>query len=229
MSIFAVADLHLSMSGEKPMDIFGAAWTDHAARLRENWLRDVREEDTVIVAGDISWALKQPDATADLEWVSMLPGKKVFVKGNHDLWWNSVTKLNQFHPGMYFLQNTFYAAEGIAICGSRGWLSPGDEGYTEHDEKIYRRELSRLEASLKAARDAGFDEIIAVLHFPPTNRMKEESGFTGLMRAYGVGTAVYGHLHGVEVFGNGLKGFHYGTEYHLVSLDYLECGLLKLR
>ncbi|MDR1135108.1 MAG: metallophosphoesterase [Clostridiales Family XIII bacterium] len=228
MSIFAVADLHLSFSGEKPMDVFGAAWVNHAERLKEHWLRDVREGDTVIIAGDNSWALKLQEAELDLEWIADLPGKKILIKGNHDLWWNSVSKLNQFHPSMYFLQNTFYDAGGVAICGSRGWLSPGDDEYTAHDEKIYKRELMRLEASLKAAREAGFDDIIAALHFPPTNKRKEESGFTGLMRAYGVKIAVYGHLHGDEVFANGLKGFHYGTEYKLVSLDYLHCELLKL-
>ncbi|MDR1572630.1 MAG: metallophosphoesterase [Clostridiales Family XIII bacterium] len=231
MSIFAIGDLHLSFSsGEKNMDVFGGEWVGHAERIESDWRRQVSEGDTVIVAGDISWALKQRDAEIDLMWIASLPGRKVLIKGNHDLWWSSAGRLNRLDPSLYFLQNTCYEAEGVAICGSRGWACPDGDGYgcTAHDAKIYARELFRLELSLKAAEDAGLSTKLAVLHFPPTNDSHEASGFTELMRAYGVKKAVYGHLHGDERHRKGLRGEYMGTEYILVSLDYLRCRLLKI-
>jgi predicted phosphohydrolase len=229
MNIFAIGDIHLSLSGDKPMDIFGGEWANHAERLRENWTRDVGEDDVVIVAGDSSWALKQEEATRDLMWIAALPGKKVIIKGNHDLWWTSVTRLNALHPSMFFMQNSCFAAGDVAICGSRGWVCPGDDCFSEHDEKIYRRELLRFEASLKAAESGGFGTKIAVLHFPPTNHKKQESGFTELASAYGVKQVVYGHLHGCEAFGRGPQGLRGGAEYRLVSLDYLRCAPARIR
>ncbi|MDR2133042.1 MAG: metallophosphoesterase [Clostridiales Family XIII bacterium] len=228
MGIYAIADLHLSLSSEKPMDIYGGIWVDHAKKTEENWRREVGEGDTVLIAGDISWALKQKDAEPDLRWIAALPGKKVLIRGNHDLWWSSVSRLNALDPSMYFLQNAHCEAEGVAICGSRGWICPGDGNFKEEDEKIYLRELRRLEMSLDSARKAGLAQKIAMLHFPPTNDKKEESGFTELIRDYGVSRVVYGHLHGAEVFGRSVRGYHYGVEYNLVSLDYLLCSPLRI-
>jgi predicted phosphohydrolase len=129
---------------------------------------------------------------------------------------------------MYFLQNTYHEAEGVAICGSRGWLCPGDSWFTASDAKVYSRELLRLEMSLKAAEDAGFSTKLAALHFPPTNERKQASGFTRLIEAYGVKKVVYGHLHGGEYYGKGLQGENSGTGYKLVSLDYLRCIPVKI-
>ncbi|MDR3295923.1 MAG: metallophosphoesterase [Clostridiales Family XIII bacterium] len=228
MSIFAIGDIHLSLSGEKPMDIYGGEWVDYLKKLEENWRRLIGETDTVLLAGDHSWALKQDAAEEDLRWIAALPGKKVLIKGNHDLWWHSVSRLNQLDPSMLFLQNAYYDAEGIAICGARGWICPGDNVFGEHDEKIYARELMRLAFSLEAAAGAGLEERIVMLHFPPTNEKKDDSGFLELIRKYKVSKVVYGHLHGRENFGRGLQGIHDGTEYCLVSLDFLACRPLRI-
>lgn len=223
MSIYAIADLHLSFDEriDKPMDIFGSQWENHADRLKENWINTVTDEDTVIIPGDISWALVKDEAYKDIEWIHNLPGKKVITKGNHDLWWTGITKLNKLYEDVYFLQNTFYVAEGTAICGSRGWLCPGYDGFTEQDEKIYRRELLRLEASLEMAKKAGYEDIIGVLHYPPTNDKFQKSGFTELFEKYGVKTVIYGHLHGKDSYKHGLQANYNGVNYSLVSLDYL--------
>ena len=156
MSIYAIADLHLSFSAEKPMDIYGGQWINHTEKVKNNWEAVITEEDTIIIPGDTSWALQFDDAVVDLKWISELPGKKVLIKGNHDLWWNSISKLNALFPNMVFLQNSFYEAEGYAICGSRGWICPGDDDFTPHDEKIYKRELGRMRLSLESAAKAGY-------------------------------------------------------------------------
>lgn len=226
MNLYAIGDLHLSFDEriEKPMDIFGPRWKDHYRKLEENWREIVRENDAVIIPGDISWGLRLDEALADLEWVHNLPGKKILTKGNHDLWWMGVGKLNRLHDDMFFLQNTsIETAPGVYVCGSRGWVCPGTEGFSEHDEKIYKRELLRLEFSLKEAQKQNPKAIIAALHYPPTNDKMQGSGFTDLMERYGVKTCIYGHLHGKEAFKNGMQGVFNGVEYRLVSLDYLEC------
>lgn len=237
MSIYAIADLHLSFSVEKPMDIYGGEWIGHAEKLKNNWQEQVSNEDIVIIPGDVSWALKYEDALIDLEWIGRLPGKKVFVKGNHDLWWTAVGKLNKLDDNLIFLQNKHFEADGFAICGTRGWLCPGDDDFTQHDDKIYKRELGRLKLSLEEASKAGYGavaegqhkgEIIGALHFPPTNDKLQASGFTQLFEAYGVKKVIYGHLHGKDGFKNGLQAIYNGVEYMLVSLDYLKCNPKKL-
>lgn len=224
MKIFAIGDLHLSMDPriEKPMDIFGSRWQNHAEKVADFWNGLVTDEDVVILPGDISWGLRQEEAMADLTWIHGLPGRKVIIKGNHDLWWTSVSKLNKLFDDITFLQNKCYMAGDAAICGSRGWVCPGSDGFSAHDEKIYKRELIRLELSLKEAEQMGAKHLISALHFPPTNDKLQPSGFTDLMAACGVKTCVYGHLHGKEAFKKGLKGRLDGVEYKLVSLDYLE-------
>ncbi len=226
MKIFAIADLHLSFdkSVEKPMDIYGGQWVNHTERLKENWISAITSEDLVLIPGDISWALKRDEAIADLEWIHGLPGKKIFIKGNHDLWWTGVGKLNKLYADMFFLQNDFYSVGEIAICGSRGWVCPGSDEFTVHDNKIYEREALRLEFSLDAARKSGYERIIGMLHYPPTNDRMHNSKFTELFTKYGVEKVVYGHLHGKDGFKNGLKGVFNGVEYKLVSLDYLQCN-----
>ncbi|MFQ9894348.1 MAG: metallophosphoesterase [Emergencia sp.] len=225
MKIFAIGDLHLSFDKriEKPMDIFGPRWVNHHERVKAQWEQLVDPNDLVLIPGDVSWGLRQDEALADLEWIHRLPGKKVITKGNHDLWWTSVTRLNNLYEDMTFLQNhCFDAGDGIAICGTRGWICPGTEGFDSHDQKIFDRERIRLEFSLKEAKEAGAKTIIAALHYPPTNDKMQGSGFTELLERYGVKLCVYGHLHGKDAFKNGLKGVFNGVEYRLVSLDYLE-------
>ena len=228
MKIYAIGDVHLSLDSriEKPMDVFGPKWANHAERLRENWMETVNPDDLVVICGDISWGLRLEEAMADLMFLNDLPGHKILTKGNHDLWWNSVSKLNAISEGMTFLQNTAFVTDGsfskLAIAGTRGWICPGTDGFDEHDKKIYERELIRLRFSLQDARSKGADEIIAAIHYPPSNDKFQESGFTDLMEEFGVKTCVYGHLHGKEAFKNGYKGVWNGVEYKLVSLDYVE-------
>ncbi len=228
MSLFSIADLHLSLSSEKPMDIFGGWWINHTETLANHWQSMITEADTVIIPGDISWALKLEDAKADLDWINALPGKKILVKGNHDLWWTSIQKLTNLYEGIEFIQNTFAIYEDYALCGTRGWLCPGESGFDAHDEKIYRRELGRLKLSLESAKNRGFKKIIGMLHFPPTNEKLESSGFTELFQTYDVEKVVYGHLHGEEAYKYGITGNLGGVQYMLTSCDYLECKPLKL-
>ncbi|MDY3954446.1 MAG: metallophosphoesterase [Anaerovoracaceae bacterium] len=221
MSIYAIGDIHLSLTTDKPMEIFGGQWINHTNRIREKWERIVKETDTVIIPGDISWGLRRQEADEDLAWISRLPGQKVLIRGNHDLWWTSVTKLNQLDSRMYFLQNTHYMAEDYAICGSRGWICPGDPDFTAHDEKIYLRELQRFRFSLESAARAGAKKLIAALHYPPVRAGGESSGFTELAEEFGVEILVYGHLHGADAHTKAFKGIHRGVEYALVSGDFL--------
>lgn len=231
MSIYAIGDLHLSMDPkiDKPMDIYGGIWVDHARKVKENCEKKITDNDTLIIAGDISWALKLPDAMADLEWISKLPGKKVCFKGNHDLWWSGIKKLNTLFDDITFMQNDVYMVEEIAICGTRGWICPGTDGFDASDEKIYKRELLRLEASLKAAIAADAQEIIGVMHYSPTNDKIQLSGFTDLFEKYGVKEVVFGHLHGHDAERNKEPFNLNGVTYRLVSLDGIDADPVKLR
>ncbi len=224
MKIFAVGDLHLSFDEriKKPMDVFGPSWKNHEQRLKENWIKQVSDDDIVIICGDISWGLRLDEAMADFRWIEALPGKKIITKGNHDLWWTSMSKLNKISESITFLQNDAYIAGDTAICGTRGWICPGTEGFDAHDEKIYKRELMRLKMSLDSAVKSGAKKIAAALHYPPCNDKFQPSGFTEMLTEYGVKCCVYGHLHGKDAFGNGFQGVMNGVEYKLVSLDYVD-------
>jgi len=232
MSIFAIGDLHLSFGEnvEKPMDIFGPEWVGHAEKLQKNWNETITNEDTIVIAGDISWGLRLGQAMADLEWIHNLPGTKVLIKGNHDLWWTSINTLTKLYEDIIFIQNHAYISEkeNYAICGTRGWICPGTVGYDEHDNKIYEREQIRLKFSLEEAKNSGIQNIMVALHYPPTNDKMQTSGFTRLLSEYGVKTCVYGHLHGNDAYKNGIKGNLNGVEYKLVSLDYLSCMPQKI-
>ncbi len=219
MSIFAIGDLHLSLGTDKPMDVFGPLWDRHWEKLETNWRQVVGPEDLVLLAGDHSWGLKPREALPDLEFIGSLPGKKLLIRGNHDLWWQSRKKTEAMLPeSMYILQNDSFAFEDWRICGSRGWLVPGDDAFGAEDGKIYRRELIRLEMSLKAAGPGG--NLLAMMHFPPVGRRGTPTEFSRMLSAYGVKTCVYGHIHGPglsQVFEGELEG----VRYQLVSADFL--------
>jgi len=228
-SLFAIADTHLSFTSDKPMGVFGDAWKDHADKLADIWKEDVSDEDIVIVAGDISWAMKTEDATADLDFLHSLPGKKLLIRGNHDLWWQGIKKLNSLYEDMIFLQNDYFVFnENVAVCGSRGWGLPGLEDYGKDDEKILMRELIRLKLSLDKAMGAGFKEIVCALHFPPALTPANSSPFTELISQYPVSRVVYGHLHGQQAYKKGIMGEYQGIKYSLVSGDYLDFKPLRL-
>ena len=221
MSLYAISDLHLALNGEKPMGIFGENWINHHEKIKNNWLNKITKEDTVLISGDISWAMNLEDSKVDLDWVHNLPGEKIMIKGNHDYWWGSISKLNGIYSDMHFIQNNFFPWRDYAICGTRGWICPTNEGFTEEDQKIYLREINRMELSIKSALLAGFNKIIFMLHYPPVNEDLEKSGFMEMLKKYNVEKVVYGHIHG-PFQGKELKGYVEGIEYLFTSCDYLD-------
>jgi len=228
MALYTIGDLHLSFSSNKPMDIFGENWINHANKIKNNWEKKITEGDTVLIPGDISWAMRLDEAMVDLDWINSLPGRKILIRGNHDYWWSSITKLNNMFDKISFLQNNYYIYNDYAICGTRGWTCPNSVNFDDHDEKIYLREIHRLRLSLDAALKDGFRNIIVMTHYPPTNDKLEPSGFTGTYEEYGVNMVVYGHLHNSDSYRMGLQGTIKGTEYRLVSSDYLNFDPLKI-
>ena len=217
--LYTIGDLHLSLGTDKPMDIF-PGWDNHVERLEANWNSVVTEDDTVIVLGDHSWALKLEDAYNDLEFIhSRLKGKKILVKGNHDLWWGTMNKVNNFvvengFDSLRFLFNNAFLVEGAAVCGTRGWISENGE---QPDIKVLNREAGRLEASVKEAIKLG-GEPIAFIHYPPVYRSEENYHLTDVLQRYGIKRCFYAHLHGASIRG-ALNGVHNGIEYRLVSAD----------
>lgn len=199
MRLFAIADPHLSRAQPKPMDVFGPGWEGHPQVFFDRWRETVGERDLVLVPGDVSWAMRLEDAMPDLEDIAALPGRKVLLRGNHDYWWPSISKLRRVLPeGMYAVQNDAIVVDGVVIAGTRGWVCPGSRGFTPEDEKVYRREVERLSLSLQAARRLEGRYRVVMLHFPPTNPRLEPSGFTRLIEEYAPDALVFGHVHGGE-------------------------------
>jgi predicted phosphohydrolase len=197
MRVFAIADPHLSRAQPKPMTIFGREWEGHPEAFFRGWREVVREDDLVLVPGDLSWALRLEEALLDLGDMDELPGRKVILRGNHDYWWPSVSKLRAVLPdGMQAIQNDALVEGGVVIAGSRGWICPGTHGFSEQDEKIYRRELERLRLSLTAARKLTGEAFVVMMHFPPVNSRLEPSGFTELLLEAAPDVLVFGHVHG---------------------------------
>jgi hypothetical protein len=219
MQIYAIADLHLSLTSEKPMDVFGEAWRDHTEKLERNWRARVSEDDLVLIPGDISWAMQLQAALPDLSFIGSLPGKKILLKGNHDYWWSAIGRVRAALPeGMRALQNDAIVEGSIGICGSRGWLCPGSVNFSQEDQKIYLRELDRLSLSLQSLPEVEIK--IAMLHFPPFLEKDRASGVTERLERAGVNIAVYGHLHG-EANRNAFEGEKNGVFYHCVAADKL--------
>jgi predicted phosphohydrolase len=227
MSIFVIGDLHLSFSTDKPMDIFGDNWKDHYKKIKKDWIEKVKEDDLILIAGDTSWAINLEEADIDFKWIDNLPGKKIVIKGNHDYWWTTLKKMNGLYDSIKFINNNYYEYNGIGICGSRGWICPRDAEFTEHDTKIYNREVNRMETSIKKAKAAGIEEILVMMHYPPTNDKHEESKFTELFDKEKIKNVFYGHLHTELSFKAGIKGKYNETNYYLTSCDYLKFKLLK--
>lgn len=227
--IYAISDLHLSFSKNKPMDVFGDNWKNHYKKIQIDWEKKVKENDLVLLPGDISWALTLKDVKKDMDFLARLPGRKVLIKGNHDYWWNSLTKVyNSFsNKGIYFLQNNAIYYKDIAICGARGWTCPNSKDFTLEDEKQYEREIERLRVSLDITQDS--KDKIVMMHYPPMNEYLEPSGFTDLFYKYNVKYVIYGHVHGKENFKYAPNGIINNINYQLVSSDFLNFKLIKLR
>lgn len=200
MKVFAISDLHLSTSVEKPMDIFGEKWQGHFEKIKADWDNRVDDKDIVLLGGDMSWAKTLDEAQSDFDLLKELKGKKIVLRGNHDFWWASLSKVKARFPDFVFLQNNAEKFGNVVIAGSRGW-SIASEKSNDDDKKIYARELQRLELSLKCAKEKQNtdDVLIALLHYPPFEPDFRDTEVTKMLESYGVNFATYGHLHGKNV------------------------------
>lgn len=221
MALYAIGDLHLCLGAPKPMDVFGGAWVGYMDKLKQG-MAVLTPEDTLVLMGDLSWALDLSSAGADFAWISDIPGRKIILKGNHDYWWSTQAKFTKFclehgFSGLNLLNNNCYFYEDWAICGTRGWFFE-EERSGQHDEKVFRRELIRLETSLKAAGDR---EKMVFLHYPPRYKGYTCQEILDLMERYGVRRCFYGHLHGAS-HKLAMEGTWDGIEYRLLSADYLD-------
>ncbi len=232
MRIFAIGDTHLSSVVKKPMDIFGPGWDNHFERIVDDWNKKVSDDDLVLIPGDISWGMYLEEAKPDLDLIAKLKGKKVIIRGNHDYWWKSITAVRgALQENMYALQNDAIRFDGVTICGTRGWTVPEIEGDFKDadDEKIFNREIIRLELGLKALDEISKpeDKRIVMIHYPPFNAKILPSPFTRLCEKYKIDYVVYGHLHGKycrikhEIVQNGVK-------YFLTSCDQVNCELVSI-
>lgn len=230
MKIYAISDLHLSSDLSKPMDVFGENWEGHLEKIKADWRERVRPEDAVLVAGDISWAMKLSGALEDLRGLADLPGTKIFIRGNHDYWWNGITRLRDSapDPSFLFLQTDAVRIGGYVVAGSRGWACPGSPDYSEQDRKLYLREGERFRLALGCARKLRQpgDKLIAMIHYPPFTLRGENTLFTELFEEYRVDKVVFGHLHGAVYFPRYiLRG---GVEYYLTSCDKTGFRLVEI-
>ncbi len=221
MALYAMGDLHLCLGAPKPMDIFGGAWVGYMDKLRQGLAR-IGPEDTTVLLGDISWAMSLEAAKADFAFIDQIPGRKIILKGNHDYWWSTAAKFDTFcrengFENIHLLNNNCFEYEDFAICGTRGWFFE-EERSGEHDEKVFRRELCRLEASLQAA---GERPKLVFLHYPPRYKGYECTEILELLKKYEVRRCFYGHLHG-HSHQLALEGLWDGIEFKLTAADYLD-------
>lgn len=220
MALYAIGDLHLCLGVNKPMDVFGGNWVGYMDKLKEG-MSVITGEDTTVLLGDLSWVLDLADAEKDFAWIDQIPGRKIILKGNHDYWWSTASKFYKFceakgFTNQYILNNNHYEYEGWAICGTRGWFFEEDVS-GQHDEKVFKRELLRLEASLRSAGDL---PKLVFLHYPPKYKGYECPEILELLKQYEVRRCFYGHLHGPS-HKLALEGLWDGVEYRLVSADFL--------
>ena len=220
MALYAIGDLHLCLGAPKPMDIFGGAWVGYMDKLKEG-MSVITSEDTTVLLGDLSWALDLPSSKADFAWINEIPGRKIILKGNHDYWWSTASKFYKLcqengFENMFILNNNFYEYNGCAICGTRGWFFE-EERSGQHDEKVFKRELIRLETSLKAAGDL---PKMVFLHYPPRYKGYECREILELLEKYEVRRCFYGHLHGGS-HKLAMEGLWDGVEFRLLAADYI--------
>ncbi len=222
MPLYVLGDPHLSHGVDKPMDIF-SGWNDHVSKIKENWLSVVCESDTVVLAGDISWGMDLGEALPDFKFIDELPGKKIILKGNHDYWWETKTKMDRFLAEngistISFLFNNAYRIGDISVCGTRGWFFDAHEA---HDEKVIAREAGRLRASISEAQRLG-GEAVAFLHYPPVQGGRECAEIMNVLTECGIKRCYYGHLHGKKNHAHAVTGLYKGIDFHLISCDYTQ-------
>lgn len=227
MALYAIGDLHLCLGAPKPMDIFGGAWVGYMQKLQDG-IADIGPEDTTVLLGDLSWVLDLAEAREDFAWIDQIPGRKIILKGNHDYWWSTASKFYKFceengFSNQFVLNNNHYEYEGCAICGTRGWFFE-EERSGAHDEKIFKRELLRLETSLQSA---GSLPKIVFLHYPPKYKGYECPEIIDLLKRYNVRQCYYGHLHGPS-HALAMEGLWDGIDYKLVSADRLNFRPMRI-
>ncbi len=228
MALYAIGDTHLSLGASKPMDVFGGAWENYVEKLQRGF-EAVKEEDTVVLCGDLSWGMSLEEALPDFQFLDALPGTKYIVKGNHDYWWTTANKMLNFWADhglttLHLLHNNCAFYGDVALCGTRGWFFDAQEALAETD-KVYRRELIRLECSLQAAGEAG--EKVVFLHYPPKYQGYICQDIVDLLEKYNVSRCFYGHLHGPS-HKLAIQGVAGGVDYRLVSADYLDFAPEKI-
>ncbi len=245
MSLYAIGDLHLHFQSEpKPNQLTDRLWRDHETKLRKQCAKMLRPEDTLVLLGDHSWGRNLSESEQDLEYIANLPGRKILLRGNHDAFWpaNQTKKLNERYAGrLSFLQGNYYPYRDYALVGTKGFCFEGpyylnayrqvvgwDEEKAEHAKKIVDRELGRLRESFEAARADGFRNYIMFLHYPPTNLLERDSGFTRMAEEYGAERVIYAHLHGQSKFRLSVLGEFHGVGYSLAAGDYLRWKPLKI-
>lgn len=227
MSLYTIGDLHLSLGVEKPMDVFGGRWTDYVEKISEGF-SCLNDDDLTVICGDITWGMTMQQALPDFKFIDALPGKKIVLKGNHDLWWTTAAKTKKFFAEndistIEVLHNNSFKYEGIAICGTRGWFYEESKN-DEHDKKIMKREVLRLETSLKSAGD--LDKYV-FLHYPPRYQNYSCPEILELLKKYDVKKCLYGHIHAAGC-SFAFNGMYEGTEFKLVSADHLQFRPVKL-
>ena len=237
MALYALGDLHLSFQADKPMDAFGRVWKNHERKIEKYVNKIVKPEDTLVLTGDHSWGKRLPECREDLAFIERLPGRKILLRGNHDMFWDAkkTERLNEEYRGrLFFLQNNFAVYQDYALVGTKGYTFEGpfyldrwgnitgwDEKQEEHAKKLVTREMERLRESFRQAEAAGYRKFILFLHYPPTNILEETSPFTEIAEEHKVSAVVYSHCHGESRFGDSIRGMYHGIPYMLVSGDYL--------
>lgn len=221
MALYVIADLHLSLGADKPMDVF-PGWKDYVQRLEKNWTALVKPEDTVVVAGDISWAMRLEDAAADFAFLNGLPGQKLLLKGNHDYWWSTRSKIDAFFQEqgfstLHILHNCAYRVGDVAVCGTRGWLYNSE---TAEDKKIVAREAGRLLVSLAEGEKLGGEPMV-FLHYPPVYDNMECGGILDILEERRISHCYFGHIHGQYAARKALVGEYRGVRMHLISCDFV--------
>lgn len=221
MSLYAISDLHLSLSTSKSMDIF-SGWNDYVSKIEKNWSSVVKESDTVVIAGDISWAMSLEETKEDFAFINQLPGKKIFVKGNHDYWWTTRSKMEKFLSENLFtsisiLFNSSVSLENVCVCGAKGWI---DDGSLEENSKIKRREALRLKTSIEQAENVGKEPVV-FLHYPPVYCGNECSEIMNVLVQKKIKRCFYGHIHGSNAHLKAVNGLYKGIDFKLISCDYL--------
>ena len=230
MKVFAISDLHLSGMADKPMNVFGGGWEGHFEKIKQDWEEKVSEEDIVLLGGDTSWGMKLEEGIFDVRSLACLKGHKILIRGNHDYWWNGISRVRALRPddSFVFLQNDCVKIGNLIVAGSRGWTCPGSNDFTEHDKALYLREAERFRLAFKQVEKVRCegDELIALIHYPPFNIKREDTLFTQLFEENRVNKAVFGHLHGSGYFP--LRSEKNSIEYFLTSCDKTDFRLTKI-